>query len=242
MSSSDDREMDGTGDDLLAGEYVLGVLSLEDRQHVERRLRQDQAFAATVAGWENHLSSLNEAYQEVAPPAGLYARIEARLFPATALTAGQSRPGLWNSLLLWRGLAFGCAAAFAVYLAADQGWFRFGAPAAPLVAELSGQQEGSLTLLARYDAATGRLQVAPISAGPAQQHSLELWLVPGGADPAISLGVLPQTGEGAVEIPQQLRSRLGEGVTFAVSLEPLGGSPDGKPTGPVVAAGQARRP
>ncbi len=245
MTPSDDSEMDGAGDDLLAGEYVLGVLPLDERLRVDMRIRDDQAFAAKVARWEIHLSSLNEAYEEVTPPAGLFARIETRLFSSTATSpAHQSSPGawLWNSLLLWRGLALASVAAFAVYLATDQGWFGTRTPALPLVAELSGKDAGSLTLLANYDAGTGRLQVAPISAGPAQQHSLELWLVPGGTDPAISLGVLPQTGEGAVEIPQELRARLGEGVTFAVSLEPLGGSPDGKPTGPVVAAGQAHRP
>jgi anti-sigma-K factor RskA len=35
-----------------------------------------------------------------------------------------------------------------------------------------------------------------------------------------------------------MRGRLKDGVTLAVSIEPFGGSPTGKPTGPVVAAGK----
>ncbi|RWX76863.1 anti-sigma factor [Neorhizobium lilium] len=240
-TTSDDSEPDGPRDDLLAGEYVLGVLSLEDRRRVEARLRQEPALAAAVARWEDNLSALNAEYAEVTPPAETYARIESRLFGTSAGTSS-SAVSLWNSLLLWRSLAFACSAALVAYLAYNGEWIGGSIPSTPLVAELSGQQEGSLTLMAHYDADSGRLQLAPVSVGPAQQHSLELWLVPGGDDPAISLGVLPQTGEGAVDVPPQLRPRLGEGVTFAVSLEPLGGSPNGARTGPIVAVGQARRP
>jgi anti-sigma-K factor RskA len=48
----------------------------------------------------------------------------------------------------------------------------------------------------------------------------------------VSLGVIPKTGE----LHRALLSRLpvATGRTLAVSLEPRGGSPSGKPTGPVV--------
>jgi anti-sigma-K factor RskA len=241
MTSFDDSGRDNSGDDVLAGEYVLGVLSQADRQRVEARLRVEPALAAAVARWEVNLSPLNEAYAELAPPAGLYARIEARLFGPRA-RASSPFAAAWNSLALWRGLALASFAALLAYLAMNGAWIGSRPAALPLVAQLSGTEAGSLTLMAHYDSGSGRLQLAPVSIGPAEQHSLELWLVPGGTDPAISLGVLPQSGDGAVEVPENLRPRLGEGVTFAVSLEPLGGSPSGKPTGPVVAAGQARRP
>lgn len=243
MTTSENSPWDGDGDDILAGEYVLGVLPLSERRRVESRLVEDQVFAGVVSRWEADLSAFNAVYAEVSPPTGLYARIEARLFGAASRT-GASSPAasLWNSLVLWRGLSFACAAALVAYIGFNGGWVGQAKPSLPLVAELSGKDAGSLTLMAHYDTESGRLQLAPVSAGPAAQHSLELWLVPGGTDPAISLGVLPQTGEGAVEVPEALRPRLGEGVTFAVSLEPLGGSPEGKPTGPVIAVGQARRP
>ena len=56
----------------------------------------------------------------------------------------------------------------------------------------------------------------------------------------ISIGVLPQTGQGELDVPEDLRARLTEGVVLAVSLEPFGGSPTGKATGPVVALGEVR--
>ncbi len=52
------------------------------------------------------------------------------------------------------------------------------------------------------------------------------------------LGVFQDQGDGSIVIPPDMRGRLKDGVTLAVSLEPFGGSPTGKPTGPVVASGK----
>lgn len=240
MTTPEQSEGDRSRDELLAGEYVLGVLSLADRERVAARIARDRAFAAIVARWQENLASFNDDYDEVLPPAAVYSKIETRLFPhktfAQELVA-TSR--WWNSLLLWRGIALGSVALLIAYVSLDTGWI--GTPTSrPLVAELAGEGN-SISLVAAYNVVDGRLRVTPVAAGAADQHSLELWLVPGGDDPAISLGVLPQTGEGSVEIPAHLRPRLGEGVTLAVSLEPFGGSPTGKATGPVIAVGQTRR-
>jgi anti-sigma-K factor RskA len=42
-------------------------------------------------------------------------------------------------------------------------------------------------------------------------------------------------------VPADMRGRIGEGSTLAVTLEPFGGSPTGQATGPIVASGSARR-
>ena len=46
-----------------------------------------------------------------------------------------------------------------------------------------------------------------------------------------------KTGQGEIAVPEDLRGRMAEGVVLAVSLEPFGGSPTGKATGPVLAVG-----
>ena len=85
------------------------------------------------------------------------------------------------------------------------------------------------------------LKVTPVAARQAEAKSLEVWLIEGD-NPAKSLGVLPQTGEGEIVIAPELRAKFGEGVTLAVSVEPFGGSPTGTATGPVVAVGKTRLP
>ncbi|WP_105381305.1 anti-sigma factor [Neorhizobium alkalisoli] len=241
MTTPEQSEGDRSRDELLAGEYVLGVLSLADRERVAARIARDRVFAAIVARWQDNLASFNDDYDEVRPPPGVYSKIETRLFPHKTFAQELVATGRWwNSLLLWRGVALGSLAVLITYVSLDTGWIGGGPQSRPLVAELAGEGN-SISLVAAYDVADGRLRVTPVAAGAADQHSLELWLVPGGDDPAISLGVLPQTGEGSVEIPANLRPRLGEGVTLAVSLEPFGGSPTGQATGPVIAVGQTRR-
>src|SRR6185312_2630954 len=68
MSESDDH----TGvpdDDLLAAEYVLGVLERADRAMAARRIERDRAFARLVADWETRLAPWAEQIAPVAPPA-----------------------------------------------------------------------------------------------------------------------------------------------------------------------------
>ncbi len=51
MTTPENKRSDRSRDEVLAGEYVLGVLPLPDRLRVEHRLRDDKAFQAIVARW-----------------------------------------------------------------------------------------------------------------------------------------------------------------------------------------------
>jgi len=224
-------------DETIAGEYVLGLLSQSDRRKVEARIGKDTHFAALVAQWEANLSPLNDDYEQVAPPAGTFAAVENRLFGVTSAPGRSGLPGgLWNSAAFWRWAALAClivavGAVLSTNLPQE-------APQSGLVAELSGHSVG-VDLLTRYDADSGRLRFTPVAAGQAEQKSLELWLVEGDAPP-VSLGVLPQTGDGDVLVPPEMRARLVAGAVLAVSVEPFGGSPTGAATGPVIASGSVR--
>lgn len=67
------------------------------------------------------------------------------------------------------------------------------------------------------------------------RHSLELWAITSGGP--VSLGLLPVSGTTTLTLPQGLSAA--EMQTLAISLEPVGGSPTGKPTGPVLTSGAA---
>lgn len=231
-------------DEIVAAEYVLGVLDHAARREAESRLMREPAFAALVRRWEADFSALNDEYEPAAPPAAAFARIERRLFASPgAASAEASAPsaGWWNSLALWRGLAFASMIAV-VGLAAALSQFGGGRPApsaSPLLAELSAS--GSpISLVALYDASRGTVRLTPVAArADAAPKSLELWLIEGN-DPPVPLGLVPADGRGEIEIAPEKRARFKEGAVLAISLEPEGGSPTGAPTGPVVAAGPAR--
>ena len=65
----------------------------------------------------------------------------------------------------------------------------------------------------------------------------ELWLLPAGGLPPVSLGVLDATGSQRRVFTAPAQGELQAGDMLAVSLEPAGGSPSGQPTGPVVSTG-----
>lgn len=219
-------------DTALAGEYVLGVLPLAERRKVEERMARDGDFAALVASWQADLATLDDAYQPETPPQGVKARIDARLFAEAARPAG----GLWGSLVFWRGMAFAAVAiavAIGIYGGSLPGAVSpDSAPA--LVAEL-GAPGSAVGLIAALDPSGGAFTITPAAFSPDDGKSLELWLVPGEGAP-VSLGLVPGDG-GRLVLDQGQIDQLSEGALLAVSVEPLGGSPTGVATGPVVLSG-----
>jgi anti-sigma-K factor RskA len=200
-------------DDLLAAEYVTGLLDIAERSAAQIRLRNDAAFAARVTEWENRLSDLNDDYADVAAP-NLMPQIEARLFPQVP----QKR---WLASLWTWGLAASAAVAVVAYLALT--------PAAPDFTATLTADAGNL----RYDAVItdGQLVITRVSGAAADTaHAHELWLI-AGDNPPVSLGILPDDRE-TLSLPG-----VSPGEVLAITEEQAGGSPDGKPHGPIVAKG-----
>ncbi|HEV7246353.1 MAG TPA: anti-sigma factor [Shinella sp.] len=242
MTAPDKDMRDPRRDEVIAGEYVLGVLSAEDRRKVEARLAKDRQFAAMVNRWEENLSTFNDDYEALHLPPRARSPMEQRLLGADmrdAAFSGKVAGGCWGSLAFWRAFALASLAVTAGLA------FSMSALLAPrpmsggrLVADLAGEG-AAVNLVARYDDTSGALRITPVAGGKEKEKSLELWLTQEGRAP-VSLGVLPQTGEGELAVPAEMRTRLVQGAQLAVSVEPFGGSQTGSVTGPVIASGAAR--
>jgi anti-sigma-K factor RskA len=99
---------------------------------------------------------------------------------------------------------------------------------------VAGNQQPALTVQAfdRY------LKIDPVAVASVEAgRSLELWAIPADGVP-VSLGVIPDNGKGRVDLSDSQRRLLGSQTTMAITLEPKGGSPSGKPTGPILYKGQ----
>ena len=228
------------GDDLLAAEYVLGVLPLAERQAAAARIGSEPDLAALVAGWEAHLAPLDAGYGEVVPPASVKAALDRRLFASTANATAKNKMGFWSSLNFWRGLS--AAAIASLLLGAAQPLLSPGAgvPSRDLmVAALDAQPSSDVRYLALYDAATREVALSHVSGAHGENRDFELWMIEGGNAPA-SVGVIPAGSTIRIELSPELQEKLAQGAVLAISLEPEGGSPTGQPTGPVVAAGDLR--
>ncbi len=206
-------------DDLLAAEYVLGTLDHAERLAAARKAGDDPGFAARVAAWQARLAPLDAQYDDVpAPP--LLPAIEARLFGRAP-----ARAPFWRRF--WGGLGLGMGAGFATLVLAvallAPGLFT-PRPAMPALGTTLSADAGALVFAARYDRASGMLEVTRMAGGAAPTgRDYELWSIAKGGQP-IPLGVM--RGDSMKrKVPG-----LTPGMILAVSMEPRGGAPDGKPT------------
>ena len=81
--------------------------------------------------------------------------------------------------------------------------------------------------------------VRRIAAGQENGRSYELWLITGRSAPPKSLGVVGSDEFTQRLLPANVDLETLRSATYAVSLEPAGGSPTGAPTGPVLFTGKA---
>jgi anti-sigma-K factor RskA len=225
---------------MLAAEYVLGVLPVDERRIAAARIDAEQAFARLVDGWQGYFAPLAAAYGAVDVPASVKAAIDRRLFSAVAQSARPAaRPGLFASLAFWRGLAVAALAALAFYIALPF----IGPPAQQPVSEqlvASLAADGSdVRYLAVYDDRAGDIGLSHVSGLPPEGRDFELWVIEG-QQPPVSLGVIPDGAGVRMPVDDALRAKIVSGALFAISAEPAGGSTTGQPTGPVVAAGDLR--
>jgi anti-sigma-K factor RskA len=112
------------------------------------------------------------------------------------------------------------------------------APPRQLVAVLQ-QDPGLPAFLLSIDPASRMLTVRRVSAQPEPNRSYELWLVSNKFPSPRSLGVVGIDEFTQRPIPANYDHETVSSATFAVSLEPSGGSPRGVPTGPVLFTGRA---
>jgi anti-sigma-K factor RskA len=78
-----------------------------------------------------------------------------------------------------------------------------------------------------------------VSAGQETSRSYELWLTTSRSAPPKSLGVVGGDEFTQRPLPADVDLETLRSATYAVSLEPAGGSPTGAPTGPVLFTGKA---
>lgn len=241
MSLVDDNGPEPGGDDVLAGEYVLGTLPADERATAARRIDAEPAFARLVDQWDTWFAPIAaSAYPPVEAPAAVKAAIDRRLFAGGAFTqrtqTQATAPGFWSSVALWRTLAMAALALLVALIAIPYLNPPAGAP--QLVASLAA--EGSnVRYLAVYDASRNEVALSHLSGDRGDGRDFELWMIEGQNAP-VSMGVIPGGEAVQLSVAPATKAKLASGAILAVSSEPLGGSPTGQPTGPVVAAGDLR--
>jgi len=219
---------DAPDPDMTAAELALGLLDGEERAAALRRVLADPDFAREVEQWRQRLAGLFDDYPEVAAPDSVAARLAApEPLPQARATSGFRWP--------IAALVGAVAAMLALFVVLQPTSQVAGPPHHMMVASLMMSDKSS-AVPAMVDMTTGEMRIGEAGMAP-QGKAAQLWMIGGDGVPK-PMGMLASTGPSRMMLPMEKRRGLKAGIMLAVSIEPLGGSPTGLPTGPVVASGK----
>ena len=223
-------------DEGLAAEFALGTLDAAERATAAARRQREPELDAAILAWEARLLPLVEAAPEAAAPAGLLERIEARL--GSAPTVVDLSAKFRAQAARWRATAAG-AGALAAGLAAALAFVVATRPTTPhqFVAVLQkGPDEPAFAMTVDVD--KQEFSVRPVSAQAPAGKSYELWIIAPKLGSPKSLGVIDANAVSRDRRLNAYDASVVREATYAVTVEPEGGSPDGKPSGAPVFVGK----
>lgn len=212
----------------LAAEYALGLLADDEARAARSRLRTDPAFAAAVAGWHERLAALAETMPAQLPPQRLKVALNRRIDGETAAARPQ---GITRRALgLWLG-GLGASAVAAALLGGV--WtgdvWTGGGPGTGRMdyqSELSLPDHG-LKIMARVDSGARMVEVDLMEGAPDAGRDMQLWWIAGPGAPPVALAMVPRAGHARMPLPAGLSP--GPATMIALSDEPPGGAPAGRP-------------
>jgi len=221
----------------LAAEYVLGTMVGGARRRFETLMAAHPGLRQPVADWEARMLPMALSAPPIQPSEAVWLRLKAQLAGPVAdagsrdvlsrrLPNALAAPA--RQLRLWR--AYG---ALATALALSLALMLRQAPADPPLIVVLHATKGSEVLVAGLSADRARLSIRPLQrVDLSRTQSLELWALHKAGAPS-SLGVIAADGMTALA-----RQAIPADTTgLAVTLEPLGGSPHGVATGPILFQG-----
>jgi anti-sigma-K factor RskA len=222
-------------DDFAAAEYALGTLDPGERATLAARRQREPELDEAIRAWEARLAPLAEAAPEIEPPRDLLPAIEARIHGAPEIPVDAAVVALRRGLARWR------ASAIAASILAGVLAIGFGAreatrqsPPREYVAILQ-KDAASPAFEVTVNLDRQEFTVRPVLAQAPPGKAYELWLIDAKLG-ARSLGVVGDRSR-AASLSAYDRAVV-QNATFAVTVEPPGGSPTGQPSGAPVFVGK----
>lgn len=233
----------------LAAEYVLGTLEKTERDAVEVRRKSDPLLDQAIVNWQAHLAGLNDYVQDAEPRKGLFNEILNKLDkPSDKKVESVASINTVTSAVVvemeamrvklkrWRFSAFGAsaiAACLAIFMVVKPPVEPTVQANSPFVAVFQADDSQPAFIMS-LDINTRQLTVRPVMAQGQAGKTYQLWIKSDDIGPAPrSLGLLANV---ANPIQKQIDydPAIIRHATFGISVEPMGGSPTGVPTGPAI--------
>lgn len=217
------RTFDPDSRRILAGEYVLGLLRGGARRRLERYMREDPELSSEIAFWERHLAAWNRVVKPIPPPERVWKHLNAQVTLETRSYSPQ-----------WPVLRLAAAVALLV-LGVIVGRYILAPTPTPTYLAMMSTGPGRPSWVVTVQPQKRYVHMTALANDrPPSGKSYELWLLPKQGAP-IPMGLMNPTGVASETVSATLMAALHHAKGLAISLEPRGGSPTGKPTGPIVA-------
>ncbi|KZB61973.1 hypothetical protein AUP42_03110 [Thalassospira lucentensis] len=222
--------------DMLAAEYVLGTLDPDMRRIVDERRSHEDDLEAAIADWEKRLSPLNAHYRDEIPSRDLFPGIRARIEGARVQADNIVEIDLLKrKLARWRIGTFATGAlAASLMVAVLVSDFATPVQDRQFVAVFH-RDDTQPAFVMSIDLDTRAVIIRPVSATLPEGKTYQLWIASDQLGPAPkSLGLLENASVPTIRSLGEFDPALLRNATFGISLEPEGGSPTGRPTGPAI--------
>jgi anti-sigma-K factor RskA len=224
-------------DDFAAAEYVLGTLDPSERATLAARRLREPDLEEAIRAWEERLAPLAEAAPEIEPPRDLLPAIEARIRGASPEAPGSAAVvALARSIRRWRAAAIAAsiiAGVLAIGFVAREAT-RQSAPREYVAILQKDAASPAIEVTVNLD--KRELTVRPVAAQAPPGKSYELWIIDAKLGAPRSLGLIGDTPRGASLSAYD--PAIVASATYAVTVEPPGGSPTGQPSGTPVFVGK----
>lgn len=226
------------GDVELVGEYVLGLLSAAEQQAFESRMAVEPELQAAVQRLRAHMEKLDDTAGALPADSALWQRIDARLDERIVSSAPLPQPANDNHWMRWAGMAASLAVALGVGYFAGSATTRQTAPVmiAVLLTE-EDMQPGAI--VEAYADDSIRLVPLDLAQRP-DDRVYQVWTLPDPATGPVSMGIFEDPSTIRLAGPNLPLPETGQ--LYEITLEPAGGSPTGRPTGPILVKGFAKTP
>lgn len=228
----------------IADEYVLGLLSEAETAEVENEIERNSALANAVAEARERFLPLDTNIDPAAVSPDLWDSIATRL-PEQATAAEPSiasvsprvpMAGNDNARTGWRATAISAIAA-SLILAGGLVW-SVTRVAEPLVVAVLLNEAGEVQAVVEdFGNDTASIRLLTDFNVPADR-TMQVWTLPSREMGPMSLGLLEDAHSARLSgstLPKPQDAQL-----YEITLEQAGGSPTGRPTGPILAKGFAK--
>ena len=237
--------------DALSQRYVAGTMGYRARRRFQDVMAHHPKARDAVLGWEELLAPLALSLKPVAPSELVWQRIARQIRPQASVSASEPARGK-------PAMAAAAVVLLAALVVTSSGWWRAATQPPEKVVEtvvevvtrpvpdsaivsVMGVPDTPLWVARIYPNAK-QLQIAVNSAPETQPgKDYELWTLKDDGTP-VSLGLLPTSGNMTLALSDERLAAIADSSMLAVSLEPLGGSPEPVPTGPVLYTAQLLMP